>query len=106
MPALPQYNSHLAKILPFLSDVEMKKLKDEVAAAKKLVVIFDGTTYCGEALALSSFVTSALWLDNSTALGLYVCTCQKSLWIAAGKGTCDVFVDTVSATTSEGHCGS
>ena len=41
MPALPQYNSHLAKIIPFLSGVEMKKLNDEVAAAK--VVIFVGT---------------------------------------------------------------
>ena len=52
MTALPQYNSHLAKIMPFLSDMEMRKLKDEVAAAKELVVIFDGTTYCGEALAI------------------------------------------------------
>ena len=64
MPALPQYNSHLAKIIPFLSGVEMKKLKDEVTAAKELVVMF------GEAFAIFFRYISA---DDWTILRHLVC---------------------------------
>ena len=90
MPALPQYKSHLANILPFLSDVEMKKLKDEVAAAKELVVIFDGTTYCGEALAiLFHYITADDWTIQQCLVCMHVLA--KSLsgpQLARELGTC------------------
>ena len=73
MPALLQYNSHLAKIIPFLSDVEMKKLKDEVAAAEKLAVIFVGTTYCGEALAiLFRYISANDWTIQQRLVCMHV----------------------------------
>ena len=90
MPALPQYNSHLAKIMPFLSDVEMKKVKDEVAAAKELVVIFDGTTYCAETLAiLFRYITADDWTIQQSLVCMHVLA--KSLsgpQLARELGTC------------------
>ena len=90
MPALPQYKSHLANILPFLSDVEMKKLKDEVAAAKELVVIFAGTTYCGEALAiLFRYITADDWTIQQCLVCRHVLAKSLSgLQLARELGTC------------------
>lgn len=44
--------SHLAQYIPFLTDVEMSRVKDEVNSADYLAVIFDGSTHQGEALAI------------------------------------------------------
>ena len=107
MPALPQYNSHLAKIIPFLSDVEMKKLKDEGAAAKELVVILVGTTYCGEALAiLFSYISADDWTIQQRLVCMHVLAKSLSRPQLARELSWDVFVDTVSAATLKGHCGS
>ena len=106
MPALLQYNSHLAKIIPFLSDVEMK-LKDEVAAAKELVVIFDGTTYCGEALdILFRYISADDWTIQQRLVCMHVLAKSLSGPQLARELSWDVFVDTVSAATLKGHCGS
>ena len=59
--------------MPFLSDMEMRKLKDEVAAAKELVVIFDGTTYCGEALAiLFRYISADDWRIQQRLVCMHV----------------------------------
>ena len=51
----------------------MKKLKDEVAAAKELVVIFDGATYCGEALAiLFRYITADDWTIQQCLVCMHV----------------------------------
>lgn len=44
--------SHLAQYIPLLTDTEMERIKNEVESADYLSVIFDGSTYQGEALAI------------------------------------------------------
>ena len=62
----------------------MKKLKDEVAAAKELVVIFDGTTYCGEAHAILFRYISA---DDWTIQHRLVCMHLSGQQLARELGT-------------------
>ena len=51
----------------------MKKLKDELAAAKELVVIFDGTTYCAEALAiLFRYISADDWTIQQRLVSMHV----------------------------------
>ena len=44
--------SHLAQYIPFLTEVEMNRLKEEFTGANYISVIFDGSTHQGEALAV------------------------------------------------------
>ena len=76
--------------MPFLSDVDMKKVKGEVAAAKELVVIFDGTTYCGEALAfLFRYITADDWTILQCLVCMHVLAKSISgLQLAREHGTC------------------
>ena len=68
----------------------MKKLEDEVAAAKELVVIFNGTTYCGEALAiLFRYISADDWTIQQCLVCMHVLA--KSLFgpqLARDFGTC------------------
>ena len=45
------YSSHLAQII-FLLENERSKMKEEMKSPEHIVVIFDGTTHLGEALAI------------------------------------------------------
>ena len=54
----------MAQLVPFLSKMEHGRIKTEIQGASHLVVIFDGTTYNGEAFAiLLRFID-----DNSTVV--------------------------------------
>ena len=46
------YSTHMASLIPFLLEKEQKALRQEIAAASHVAIIFDGSTHLGEALAV------------------------------------------------------
>ena len=46
------HSSHLAQLIPFISSMELQRVKEEIAEAQHVSVIFDGSTHLGEALAI------------------------------------------------------
>eukprot|EP00117_Sycon_ciliatum_P044720 scpid58860/ scgid0871/ len=66
------YSSHMAQLIPFLTDVELDRLKEEIKRAEYIAVIFDGTTHLGEALAIIIRFVDSSWSNQQRLVRLHV----------------------------------
>ena len=64
--------AHLAQYIPFLTEVEMKRLKEEFIGANYISVIFAGSTHQGEALAVILRCIDREWKPLQSLVSLRV----------------------------------
>ena len=66
------HSSHMAQLVPFLLEVELEKLKEEIKQAQHVAVIFDGTTHLGEAFAIIIRYVDASWCIQQRLVRMHV----------------------------------
>ena len=64
--------SHLSQYIPFVMETEMNRLRAELAGANHLAVIFDGSTYQGEALAILFRYLDSEWRPQQRLVRFHV----------------------------------
>ena len=83
------YSSHLAQIIPFLLETEQTECKKEVNLAEHIAVIFDGTTYLGEAFAILVRFLDSTWKIQQRLVKVHVLAKSLSgLEMARELGSC------------------
>lgn len=83
------FSTHLAQIIPFLLETEKAKLKEEVKTAQHIAVIFDGTTYLGEAFAILVRFLDDDWRVQQRLVRLHVLAkSMTGLELARELATC------------------